>query len=158
MLRPIAVALCMLCVAALAEAQAPGVYQPRQTALGALGQTGVLRNSSPSGYRTAARNGVGASTAQPAGKLKPFGYTMSSGPTVSPYLNLYRPDAERGAPNYYTFVRPVQEQADAQRLQQIQLQQLQRQVQQTSYTAPAASVAGGARYGETGHFYGGWRR
>ncbi|EGJ32847.1 hypothetical protein LYNGBM3L_75450 [Moorena producens 3L] len=33
-----------------------------------------------------------------------------STPTVSPYLNLLRRDNQGGLPNYYTFVRPAQQQ------------------------------------------------
>lgn len=151
----VAVAL-TFAAASLAGAQGPGSYP--QTALGALGQTGVLRSTAPAGYRVAARNGVGAPSSRPSGgAAKPFNYT-TAGPTISPYLNLFREEDQRAAPNYYTFVRPLQEQADANRAQQMQFQQLQRQVQQTNYTTPSGAVAGGARYGDTSHYYGGWRR
>ncbi|TWT85243.1 hypothetical protein Pla123a_00500 [Posidoniimonas polymericola] len=84
-------------------------------------------------------------------------------PTISPYLNLFREEPEDSLPNYYTFVRPQQNQIETNRSQQRQLQGLQRQVQRTSYQAPA-NAGGGipatgfrARFGDTGQFYSGWR-
>ncbi|QDV76049.1 hypothetical protein [Botrimarina mediterranea] len=157
MLRSIVAVAVTLTAASFAEAQQTSAYRP-QTAMGALGQTGVLYPSAPAGYRVAATNGGGAQRTRPIGNsAKPFNMT-NSGPTISPYLNLFRGDDQRSAPNYYTFVRPMQDQADAVRQQQMQMQQLQRQVQQTSYAAPSSSTAGGARYGDTGHYYGGWKR
>jgi hypothetical protein len=145
-----------LTAATFAEAQNTG-YRP-QTAMGALGQTGVLYPTAPTGYRVAARSGVGAQSARPMGNTaKPFNMAQG-GPTISPYLNLFRDEDQRAAPNYYTFVRPMQDQADSVRMQQMQMQQLQRQVQQTSYAAPTGATSGGARYGHTGHYYGGWKR
>lgn len=146
------------CTASIAQAQYPqtGVGY-RQTAMGALGQIGVLNNSpNGMGSRVAARNGI-AQQRQGAPAGKPF-TGVGSGPTISPYLNLFRDESQNAAPNYYAFVRPQQEQYEAARAQQAQLQQLQRQVQQTSYRAPATKVAGGARYGDTGRYYSGWRR
>ncbi|TWT99800.1 hypothetical protein Pla108_07430 [Botrimarina colliarenosi] len=148
---------CSLGMVAIAEAQT-GIGSRPQTAMSALGQTNVLSHRAGSGYRTAARNGVGSATGRPAAMGgKPFA-AASTGPTISPYLNLFRTDSSSAAPNYYTFVRPMQDQYEANRLQQAQMQTLQRQVQQATYLSPATSVAGGARYGETGHYYGGWRR
>ncbi len=148
--------------ASLAQAQYPstgvGIGQ-RQTAMGALGQVGVLNNSPGGmGYRVAARNGVAQQQQRAPGQAnKPFS-GVAQGPTISPYLNLFRDESQNAAPNYYAFVRPQQEQYEAARAQQAQLQQLQRQVQQTSYRTPATNVAGGARFGDTGRFYNGWRR
>lgn len=152
-------AACLLAgVAAEAQTRATPSAAPRQTAMGALGQLGVL-NGAPaarSAYRIAARNGVAAPQGgQPA---KPFA-SASGGPTISPYLNLFREDtSENDLPNYYTFVRPQQQQLEANRQQLQQIQQLQRQVRQATYTTPATNVAGGARFGDTGRFYRGWRR
>lgn len=87
---------------------------------------------------------------------KPFN-TIVQTPTLSPYLNLYREEAEDAAPNYHTFVRPMQRQQETNRRQINQLQQLQQQVRQASYAPPASGGSGAARYGDTGHFYGGWR-
>jgi hypothetical protein len=156
MLRPFAAIVLTFAVVSIADAQTSGGYRP-QTALGALGQTGVLYPTAPAGYRVAARSGVGAQSARPMGNsAKPFNMAQG-GPTISPYLNLFREEDNRAAPNYYTFVRPLQDQADSVRMQQLQMQQLQRQVQQTSYSAPTGT-AGGARYGDTRHYYGGWKR
>ena len=159
--RPIAAVALTFALASLAGAQAPGSYSQPRTAMGALGQTGVLRGTAPAGYRLAARNGVGAPGAGLSGGVaKPFNYT-TAGPTITPYLNLFRDEDQRAAPNYYTFVRPLQEQAAANRAQQMQFQQLQRQIQQTASPAGSVSrgsVAGGARYGDTSHYYQGWRR
>lgn len=145
-----------LTAAAFAEAQSTG-YRP-QTAMGALGQTGVLYPTAPVGYRVAAQNGGGAQRTRPMGNAaKPFNMAQG-GPTISPYLNLFRDEDKWAAPNYHTFVSQQRDQADANRLQQMQMQQMQRQVQQTSYAAPTGATSGGARYGHTGHYYGGWRR
>jgi hypothetical protein len=158
MLRLIAAIAVTLTAATFADAQMSGSYRQPQTALSALGQTGVLYPTAPTGYRVAARSGVGAQSARPIGNAaKPFNMAQG-GPTISPYLNLFRDEDQRAAPNYYTFVRPMQDQADATRMQQMQMQQLQRQVQQTSYAAPTGAAAGGARYGDTGRYYGGWKR
>ena len=96
--------------------------------------------------------------------VKPFN-TVVSDPTVSPYLNLYRQDGNQAAPNYYAFVRPQQQQLEQNRQQSAQLQVLERQLQQATYTSPAGGArvnavgsTGAARYGDTGHYYGGWRR
>jgi len=144
-----------LAAAATAEAQYGHAYAPRQTAMGALGQVNVLGRSGPSTPRVAARNNAGS--ASPARGGKPFA-GMNTGPTVSPYLNMFRDDSESAIPNYYAFVRPQQEQYEAARMQQAQLQQLQRQVRQATYQAAPTSVGGGARYGDTGRYYSGWRR
>lgn len=97
--------------------------------------------------------------------IKPFN-TVVAEPTVSPYLNLYRQDGNEAAPNYYAFVRPQLQQAQQNRQQSAQLQMLERQFQQATYTSPAGAgrvnnavgSTGAARYGDTGHYYSGWRR
>ena len=102
-----------------------------------------------------------ASTGQLQHNGKPFQGT-SSGPTVSPYLNLFRDEREssEAVPSYYTFVRPQLEQQAAFQQQQREIQQLQRQMQggpqyRTS-TMPGSSTQ--ARYMDTAQFYGGWQR
>ncbi|QDT67244.1 hypothetical protein MalM25_01410 [Planctomycetes bacterium MalM25] len=159
MRTPLLVAACLLAGATAASAQqGSATYAPRQTAMGALGQIGVLNNSQPTGpsYRVAARNGVGAARGGQA--AKPF-LGANSGPTISPYLNLFRDEtSDSSLPNYYTFVRPQQQQYEANQQQRQQLQQLQRQVQQATYTTPATNISGGARFGDTSRFYRGWRR
>lgn len=154
MLRTLSLAFLLVGFAGLAEAQhGRSAYGGRQTAMSALGQVGVL---GPNGYRVAARNGA-APPSMPGAKVKPFA-GVGSTPTISPYLNLFREEPDNAAPNYYAFVRPQQEQFDANRQQQAQLQQLQRQVRQATHQTPATNIAGGARFGDTGRFYGGWRR
>lgn len=167
MQRTLVALACTFGLAAIAEAQ-PGVVQPRgfhaQTAMTALGQTNVLQRQSTRGYRTAAHYGgqsAGQARVQQAGLLgtKPFSASTNVTPTISPYLNLFRDESREAAPNYFTFVRPMQQQYETAHQQQMQLQRLQRQVQQATYTSPAtAGVAGGARYGDTGRYYSGWRR
>lgn len=160
MRTPVFVAACLLAGATAASAQQGAASYPlqRQTAMGALGQLGVLNNAQPAGpgYRVAAQNGVGAPRGGQASK--PFA-GASAGPTISPYLNLFREEASNSdLPNYYMFVRPQQQQFEASQQQRQQIQQLQRQVQQATYTSPATNIAGGARFGDTGRFYRGWRR
>lgn len=106
------------------------------------------------GYRVASRLGT---VSQPAAPVKPFS-TVTPAPTISPYLGLFREEIDDAAPNYYTFVRPQQEQQAAVLAQQAQLLQLQRQVQQATTGRVATGVAGGARFGDTGRYYSGWRR
>jgi hypothetical protein len=51
-------------------------------------------------------------------------------PTVSPYLNLLRPQSNFGLPNYYAFVKPQIDQLATARQQGNAIQQLQTQVAQ----------------------------
>lgn len=144
-----------------AQNAAPAASALPQTTLAALGQLDVLnrsRSAAERNYRTAARNGTGTES-RPRGAVKPFSSVQTS-PTISPYLNLFREEDVNAAPNYHAFVRPQQDQYEANRQQQAELQQLQRQVQQATYGQPTGrvGVAGGARYGYTGRYYGGWRR
>ncbi|MEQ8847015.1 hypothetical protein [Botrimarina sp.] len=155
--RLIAAALC-LAAAPAALAQYPGAAgQPGrpQTAMAALGQTNLL-NRQPmarqAAYRVAARSG-----AAPVAQGKPFS-AVSSSPTVSPYLNLFRSEDDRAAPNYYTFVQPQIQQNEMAQQQRMQLDRLQRQVQQASYNRPTVPSTGPARYGDTGRWYSGWQR
>lgn len=108
--------------------------------------------------RRAASRGVRPPTAaRPA--TKPFN-TVVHQPTISPYLHLYREEEEEAAPNYFAFVRPQLDQLERNREQAAQMQALERQVRQAAFQAPAqpAAYSGPARYGETSHFYGGWRK
>jgi hypothetical protein len=102
-----------------------------------------------------------ASTGQLQHNGKPF-QEASTGPTVSPYLNLFRDEHETSdsVPSYYTLVRPQLEQQATFQQQQRQIQQLQRQVQgKPQYRASTASNGGmQARYFDTAQFYGGWQR
>ena len=92
---------------------------------------------------------------------KPF-QGASTGPTVSPYLNLFRD--ERGAteavPSYYTLVRPQLDQQATFQQQQREIQQLQRQLPGGSQIRSATVQGSGlqARYMDTAQFYGGWQR
>lgn len=139
-----------------------GAFRP-QTAMGALGQTGVLRLGAgdptargPATRRVAAQAGLPSGQASMP-RTKPFSGVTST-PTISPYLNLFREESGDAAPNYFAFVRPQQQQYEASRQQQEQLNQLQRQVRQASYSAPATGGSGAARYGDTSRFYRGWQR
>ena len=92
---------------------------------------------------------------------KPF-RSATSGPTISPYLNLFRD--ERGStdevPSYYTFVRPQIEQQATYLEQQREIEQLQRQVQGGPAVRRTNVPSSGtqARYMDTAQFYGGWQR
>ena len=91
---------------------------------------------------------------------KPFNTVVNS-PTISPYLNLYRDEGVEGVPNYYAFVRPQQQQIQANQRQTSQLQRLERNVRQATYMAPRytpSQSAGAARYGDTGRYYSSWQR
>lgn len=94
---------------------------------------------------------------------KPFA-RATNGPTISPYLNLDRPETPEDLPNYFVFVRPQFEQFDVNRRQQRELQRLDREVRTAAYGTAAAprsampTTGHGTRFGDTGRFYGGWRR
>ena len=55
-----------------------------------------------------------------------------STPTVSPYLNLFRDDVDNRSrlPNYYLYVRPLEQQYRANQQQRVQLQQQKREIGQ----------------------------
>jgi len=94
---------------------------------------------------------------------KPF-QSVEAGPTVSPYLNLYRNDKNTNMmSNYYAFVRPQLDQIEANRRQEADLQRLQTQLQNSqsagggvqpiSYGTGATGPAPVARFGDTAQFY-----
>lgn len=92
---------------------------------------------------------------------KPF-QAASTGPTISPYLNLFRDENENSEslPGYFTFVRPQMEQQAANQQQQREIANLQRQVQSgaqaRAVNTPGAGVP--SRFMDTAQFYGGWQR
>jgi hypothetical protein len=98
-------------------------------------------------------------------RSKPFD-AIEREPTVSPYLNLHRPDDDtESAPNYYAFVRPQLEQMEANRKQQQEIQRLQRQVQRGPGTTAARrggtalpTTGTAARFMDTAQFYSSWPR
>ena len=100
-----------------------------------------------------------ASSGQLQHNGKPF-QAASSGPTVSPYLNLFRDERSDSdaAPAYFTMVRPQFEQQAAYQQQQQELQRLQRQVQGGPARAVVPGAGTQARYFDTAQFYGGWQR
>jgi hypothetical protein len=144
----------------LGEASAQGMPTTNQTrpALGFYGSQAAYNTLSEMPRRSPIQP---ASTGQLQHNGKPFQGT-SSGPTVSPYLNLFRDERESNdaVPSYYTYVRPQLEQQAAFQQQQREIQQLQRQVQggpqYRSAVRPGASTP--ARYMDTAQFYGGWQR
>lgn len=92
---------------------------------------------------------------------KPF-QTVEAGPTVSPYMNLYRNDANSiMVSNYYSFVRPQLDQIDANRRQAADMQRLRSQLQNTQpggaqpvmYGTGNTGPAPVARFGDTAQFY-----
>jgi hypothetical protein len=116
------------------------------------------------------RTPIQASPPRPMNRqLKPF-QAVYREPTVSPYLNLHRDEANsESAPNYFSLVRPQVDQIEANRRQQREIQQLRGQLQGLSSTVvrpqisayqPSALPATGtpARFGDTAQFYGGSRR
>jgi hypothetical protein len=92
---------------------------------------------------------------------KPF-QTASTGPTISPYLNLFRDESENSEslPSYFSFVRPQMEQQAANQQQQSEIASLQREMQRGAQTRAAHTPGAGvpARYMDTAQFYGGWQR
>lgn len=99
-------------------------------------------------------------------QLKPFNAVQPDS-TISPYLNLDRPETADNLPNYFAFVRPQFQQIDTNRGQQRDLGRLQRQLNSVSATIINPQQTGGAsvpgtgtpsRFMDTAQFYGGWRR
>lgn len=70
-------------------------------------------------------------------------------PTVSPYLNLLRPQGGVGVPNYQSLVRPELQQRRMNEIQGRQIQSLQNRL----YQGPSSSGSGGApqEIRSTGH-------
>jgi hypothetical protein len=173
-MRRITLLLACLSAAALADAQGlqpdpyaariemgpesytwQGVRNSRQSTTGFHAQTPQQTFNTPA-RRTAAQSGSVAAGDKASG-VKPFNH-VTHAPTLSPYLNLYREESRGLIPNYHTFVRPMQQQHEANQRQSSQLHQLQRQVRQTSYSTPTSGRSGPARYGDTAHYYSGWQR
>ena len=92
---------------------------------------------------------------------KPF-QSVQSQPAISPYLNLYRNDANANSlPNYFAYVRPQLEQIEANRQQAAELQKLRGQVQNMSSGGggqQSTSMSTSARYMDTAQFYRGMKR
>lgn len=96
---------------------------------------------------------------------KPF-QNVAQDPTITPWLNLYRPEDLSELPNYFAFVRPQIEQLDTNRRAQTDILHLQREVQNVStaavgpqYGATALPPTGhSARFMDTAQYYGRWDR
>ena len=87
-----------------------------------------------------------ASDAQDTERYEP------STPTVSPYLNLFRNDNGRSAlPNYYSLVRPLQNQYRTNVIQQQILQQQGQAINQLHQTTTLLESAQNQPMSETGH-------
>jgi hypothetical protein len=167
-LRPATILLGSLAVLALeltsASGQAVSMTNQTRQALSFYGGQSAVRTLSGMPRRTPIQP---STTGQMPHNGKPF-QLASTGPTVSPYLNLFLDNDEttEAAPNYYAFVRPQLEQQAANQEQQREVQRLQRQIRggAQSRTVPqygASSVPGAgspARFMDTAQFYGGWQR
>jgi thiamine biosynthesis lipoprotein ApbE len=144
---------------AAAEAHAQGTPITNQTrqALNFYGGRSAINTLSQMPRRTPIRP---ASSGQLQHNGKPF-QAVTSGPTVSPYLNLFRNEQTENevVPSYFSFVRPQMEQQATYQQQQQELQRLQRQVQSNGAGRTVVPGAGTqARYFDTAQFYGGWQR
>lgn len=107
-----------------------------------------LEERPSSGRQTSTSGAIAPPRPRSAGK--PF-QGVSASPTVSPYLNLFREEISTELPNYYTFVRPMQEQLQTNRSQQQELTRLQRQVQSMPYGSPSSGMRSTGRLPDTGH-------
>ncbi len=101
-----------------------------------------------SGRQTPATGQMAPPRPRPAGK--PF-QGVTSSPTVSPYLNLFREENNTDLPNYFAFVRPAQEQQQTNRLQHQELMRLRRQVQTMPYGTQSTAMRGHGATPSTGH-------
>jgi len=92
--------------------------------------------------------GFGGGTSVPL--EKPFG-DYSPAPSVSPYINLYRPEGAFGAAgNYYSLVRPMVQQQQLNR----QLSRRLNQMQSALSTGPRSVGRTGATGGYFMNYYG----
>ena len=148
----------LACIANPAAAQNAPVSNQTRHALAFFGSHSAARTLSEMPSRTPIQP---ATTGQISHNGKPF-QAASSGPTISPYLNLFRDEDQRSEslPSYFTFVRPQLEQQDAAQRQQRELQNLERKMQtgQQFRTSAAPGAGTQARYMDTAQFYGGWKR
>jgi hypothetical protein len=146
------------CGATPAAAQGTPITNQTRQALEFYGGHSALRTLNEMPRRTAIQPN---STSQISYNGKPFQSTKS-GPTVSPYLSLFRDETERSdsVPTYYSFVRPQLEQQAASEQQQREIQNLQRQMQTGQHfrTTAMPGVGTQARFMDTAQFYGGWQR
>jgi hypothetical protein len=93
----------------------------------------------------------GGPTAGPARSSKPFS-SISSSPTVSPYMNLFREDLEGfGDFNYQTLVRPQLNQLQLNQQFQNQNTELNQRVQSISAQRDYSNPAGSENLYPTGH-------
>jgi hypothetical protein len=140
----------------------PQVTSQTKQALGFYGGYAARATLSQQPRRTPLQGSASRPLFRPA---KPF-QSVYREPTVSPYLNLHREEANTdGAPNYFAFVRPQLDQIDANRAQQREIQQLRGQLQSGAAVVGPQYRASGlpgtgtpARYMDTAQFYGGLRR
>lgn len=141
----------------LAYAQATPITNQTRQALNFYGGHSAINTLSSMPRRTPIQP---ASAGQLQHNGKPF-QSASSGPTVSPYLNLFRDDrtSTEVVPTYFTMVKPQLEQQASFQQQQREIQQLQRQLN-AGGAAPTVVPGTGtqARYFDTAQFYGGWKR
>ncbi len=144
--------------ATLAAGQGMPITNQTRQALEFYGGRSAIRTLNEMPRRTAIQP---SSTGQISYNGKPF-QMAHSGPTVSPYLNLFRDETERSesVPTYYSFVRPQLEAQAASEQQQREIQNLQRQVHTGGRIGTTAVPGAGtqARYMDTAQFYGGWQR
>lgn len=119
----------------------------------ATGATGGTVGPSSDGVLAPRRAATFNSFGSGSGGSKPFS-SVSRGPTVSPYLNLFVGsdglNDQDVAYNYQTLVKPQIQQMEINQQLQQQQQQLNRQVQQLS-TRPAFDPRGSQTMSPTGH-------
>ncbi|MGD9634460.1 MAG: hypothetical protein AB7G28_19305 [Pirellulales bacterium] len=138
-------------------AQAPPITNQTRQALNFYGGRSAINTLSAMPRRTPIQP---AANGQVQHNGKPF-QTASAGPTVSPYLNLFRDERTNteAVPSYYTYVKPQLEQQATFQQQQREIQQLQQQMQAGGgQRGVVPGVGTQARYFDTAQFYGGWQR
>lgn len=113
--------------------------------VGNFGQASVNQRFAPGGGSRVPTLGGGGPTS------KPFS-SVSSGPTVSPYLNLFRSDLDgSGDFNYQTLVRPQFQQLATNQQFQRQNTELSQRVQAISAQSAFQNPAGSEQQYPTGH-------
>lgn len=115
-----------------------------------VGSGGVVtsslgRNSGGSPRKAATFDSFGGRTTS----SKPFS-SVSSSPTISPYLNLFRQNLDDNTDNYNTLVRPQLQQQQINQNFQREAQAITRHVQSLS-AKPAFNPQGSEQYLPTGH-------
>jgi hypothetical protein len=117
-------------------------------------QFNVLRPTCLLVVTLAVVGGAGSAAAQGRGDRGSAARARIQRPTVSPYMNLYRQDAQ-GLPTYQTLVRPQVQQQGVNQLQQTEITQLRSQLasQRAQQQQPLPTTGHVTYFRNYGHYF-----